>query len=494
MADTNIKTQISRLSGAKSDLATAITAKGVTVPDDTTLDGYAALVEQIDTGVDTSDADATASDIAKGKNAYVNGSKVTGTIDSPVDVAAESADCLSISSGNIVYTSSGSGTDKVIWDKSKNNVVRINSSYFGSCFQDQVLEGRTFTADGRWKNATTHVSGGAVLLKAEGTMTNNGAWTSTIAPGASVTIPAGYHNGSGKVTASGSSSGVDTSDATATAANILSGKTAYVDGAKLTGTMTNNGAISKTLAANGTYTIPAGYHNGSGKVTQSLTTKAATTYTPGTSNQTIASGTYLTGAQTIKGDSNLVAANIASGVSIFGVKGTYTGSSSGVDTSDATATAASILSGKTAYVNGSKITGTMTNNGAVAKTMTANGSYTIPAGYHNGSGKVTVNVSSSSGSSNNNVEAYAVTTINPSVSFKRTDGAIKIWGYGTMTSSGGWGQQTTSLVAFEGDKYHKGAIYGSPSSTSLSLSISNGKLTGLPSGLTAINAIVTRGI
>lgn len=46
MADTNIKTQISRLSGAKSDLATAITAKGVTVPDDTTLDGYAALVSR----------------------------------------------------------------------------------------------------------------------------------------------------------------------------------------------------------------------------------------------------------------------------------------------------------------------------------------------------------------------------------------------------------------------------------------------------------------
>lgn len=227
-----------------------------------------------------------------------------------------------------------------------------------------------------------------------------------------------------------------------------------------------------------------------------VTKKSAATYTPGTSDQSIASGQYLNGTQTIKGDSNLTAGNIRSGVKIFNVTGSYAGSSSsgGTDTSDATATAANILSGKTAYVNGSKLTGTMTNNGAVSKTMTANGSYTIPAGYHNGSGKVTVNVSSSSGSSNNNIEAYAITNTNPSVSFKRTDGAIKIWGYGTMTSSGGWGQQTTSLVAFEGDKYHKGAIYGGPSSTSLSLSISNGKLTGLPSGLTAISAIVTRGI
>jgi hypothetical protein len=227
-----------------------------------------------------------------------------------------------------------------------------------------------------------------------------------------------------------------------------------------------------------------------------VTKKSAATYTPGTSDQSIASGQYLNGTQTIKGDSNLTAGNIRSGVKIFNVTGSYAGSSSssGVDTSDATATAANILSGKTAYVNGSKLTGTMTNNGAVSKTMTANGSYTIPAGYHNGSGKVTVNVSSSSGSSNNNIEAYAITNTNPSVSFKRTDGAIKIWGYGTMTSSSGWGGQTTSLIAFEGDRYYKSASWGSPSSTSLSLSISNGKLTGLPSGLSAISAIVTRGI
>ena len=100
----------------------------------------------------------------------------------------------------------------------------------------------------------------------------------------------------------------------------------------------------------------------------------------------------------------------------------------------------------------------------------------------------------SGGNGNNNVEAYAITDTNPSVNFKTASGTIKIWGYGTITSSGGWGGQTTSLVAFEGDKYHKSAIYGGPSSTNLSLSISNGKLTGLPSGLSAISAIVTRGI
>lgn len=159
-----------------------------------------------------------------------------------------------------------------------------------------------------------------------------------------------------------------------------------------------------------------------------VTKKSAATYTPSTSNQTIAASQYLSGAQTIKGDANLVAGNIKSGVSIFGVTGTYAGGGS------------------------------------------------------------------SGGSGNNNVEAYAITDTNPSVSFRRTDGAIKIWGYGTMTSSGGWGQQTTSLIAFAGDKYYKSAMYGGPSSTGLSLSISNGKLSGLPSGLTAINAVVTKGI
>lgn len=81
---------------------------------------------------------------------------------------------------------------------------------------------------------------------------------------------------------------MDTDDATASAADILASKTAYAGGTKLTG---------------------------------QIASKAAATYTPTTSDQTISSGQYLSGAQTIKGDANLQSQYIASGISIFGVAG-----------------------------------------------------------------------------------------------------------------------------------------------------------------------------
>ncbi len=108
---------------------------------------------------------------------------------------------------------------------------------------------------------------------------------------------------------------------------VLSGQTYYNTDAKTkrTGSMSNQGAWTSRLGANGKVTIPAGYHNGAGYVDQALPAKGAATYTPGRSNQTIGAGQYLTGAQTIRGDANLLAANIKKGVSIFGIIGSWEG-------------------------------------------------------------------------------------------------------------------------------------------------------------------------
>jgi hypothetical protein len=148
-----------------------------------------------------------------------------------------------------------------------------------------------------------------------GTMTNNGTVSTDISAKATeVTIAQGYHSGSGKVKISateqakiitgnikagitllgvaGKSSVVDTADADAVAGDILNGKIGYVNGSKITGN------------------IPS---------------KGAATYTPGTASQTISAGQYLSGAQTISGDADLVAGNIKSGVNIFGVTGSFSG-------------------------------------------------------------------------------------------------------------------------------------------------------------------------
>ena len=83
------------------------------------------------------------------------------------------------------------------------------------------------------------------------------------------------HGKDGEVITGSCEFDVDSGDATVAAAEILKGKTAYARGAKVTGTMTNNGAVSGTISTKaGTYTVPQGYHDGSGKVAISSTEQA----------------------------------------------------------------------------------------------------------------------------------------------------------------------------------------------------------------------------
>lgn len=174
---------------------------------------------------------------------------------------------------------------------------------------------------------------------------------------------------------------------TAIASNVLIGKTIGTEEGIIEGSMPDMGAVNKSLAINGSYTIPAGYHSGTGKVTQSITTKAATTYTPSATAQTISAGQYLSGIQTISAVAGLSAANVKTGAVVGGVTGTYKGYG--------TTTAANVLSGQTfSTASLASATGTMVNRGAVTKSLTTQGaSYTVPVGYHSGTGKVTASFS-----------------------------------------------------------------------------------------------------
>jgi hypothetical protein len=108
----------------------------------------------------------------------------------------------------------------------------------------------------------------------------------------------------------------------------------------------------------------------------------AVTITPTTIQQTIAMG-YHNGSGYVEGDADLVSGNIRSGVSIFGVAG----DPNVVNTASGDAAAGDILSAKKAWVDGTEVTGSMPDNGAVAIVPTT-ANQTIVAGYHNGSGYV----------------------------------------------------------------------------------------------------------
>lgn len=237
-------------------------------------------------------------------------------------------------------------------------------------------------------------------------MANNGAVSQVLDISVpSYAVPAGYHNGSGKVSIVPESKSatpteetqtitpaagkvlssvtvnpipknyIATDDATIDASKVLDGEVAFgTDGngkaVKVEGTMANNGAVAKTLDAttgNQEYTVPLGYHNGEGKVSIVLEEKSAT---PTKSAQTITP----------------TAGKVLSKVTVAAIPAAYQ------DVTSVDATAADVLAGKNIVgADGSKIEGTMANNGAVTGTIDGltTTSFTIPAGYTTG-GTVTL--------------------------------------------------------------------------------------------------------
>lgn len=174
--------------------------------------------------------------------------------------------------------------------------------------------------------------------------------------------------------------------------------------------ITNRGAVTATVQEGDTYTIPEGYHNGSGTVSgvsgggnYSLQSKGP--ITPTKSQQSISPDSGYYGL---------------SAVTIDPIPAAYQ------DVSSVTATAPDVLANKIFVDDEGNVTaGTMPNNGAVSKTLDAtsnNQSYTVPAGYHNGSG--TVSISLETKSATPSTSSQDITPTSGKVLSKVTVGAI----------------------------------------------------------------------
>ena len=278
----------------------------------------------------------------------------------------------------------------MLFRKASELYVRVEASSFGNATAEDVLEGKTFTS----------TEGIKVTGTAKPSVPTLQAKTATPSTAEQIITPDSGYDGLSSVTVE-----------------------AMPSGSLSTPMISSSGLITAQVGT-------SGYLASGTSVTKQLTTQAAKTVTPTTSEQTVVnSGVYTTGA-----------------VKVAAVP-------------------------------------------SETKTITANGTYTPSSGKFFSS--VTVNVPSSSGggSSDNNCEAYHITSASAKLNFK-TSGTVKVWGYGTATSG-----YRTSMYAFCGDGYYKSASWGSPTKTSATFSIaSDGTLSGLPSGLSAIDLLVTVGV
>ena len=223
----------------------------------------------------------------------------------------------------------------------------------------EVREGETYTIKRGWHNGGTVkgvAGGGNYSLQAKGPIVPTKQQQS-------ITSDEGYYGLSSVLLGAIPDNYNDTSSVNVAAAEVLANKIfVTAEGAVTAGTMPNIGKVTKTLDASTTsYTVAKGYHNGEGKVSVTLETK---TVTPTETQQTI----------------NATSGKLISSFVVERIPTEY------IVTTDATALAAQILAGATAYVNGVKVEGTMPDNGDVTESMDGLTvtSIVIPAGFTTG--------------------------------------------------------------------------------------------------------------